>query len=164
MPDKTTRAAAAAFSKDGARACRGCRPLPGEAVAPPSRADDARRERRETGDSPCCCPAARRDGRPERGPARLALMAAPWAARGSGPGLDEFTVPAEKRRFLEGSRGRIQGLFEVRLAVLEAQGDWRPALPPPGQPPPAARIWVQLAGGGKAVRSAKVWGGERGRD
>ncbi|OXB67733.1 hypothetical protein ASZ78_010335 [Callipepla squamata] len=80
-------------------------------------------------------------------------MAARWAARGSGPGLDEFTVPAEKRRFLEGSRGRIQDLFEVRLAVLEAQGDWRP----PGQPLPAARIWVQLAGGGKAVRSAKEY-------
>lgn len=93
-------------------------------------------------------------------------MAARWAAHGPGPGLDEFTVPAEKRRFLEGSRGRIQGLFEVRLAVLEAQGDWRPALPPPGQPPPAARIWVQLAGGGKAVRSAKVrvQTGVRGRD
>ncbi|XP_072202358.1 NEDD4-binding protein 1 isoform X1 [Excalfactoria chinensis] len=84
-------------------------------------------------------------------------MAARGAARGSGPGLDEFTVPAEKRRFLEGSRGRIQGLFEVRLAVLEAQGDWRPAFPPPGQPPPAARIWVQLAGGGKAVRNAKEY-------
>ncbi|XP_075571194.1 NEDD4-binding protein 1 [Pelecanus crispus] len=85
-------------------------------------------------------------------------MAARWAARGSepGPGVDEFTVPAEKSRLLEGSRGRIEGLFEVRLAVLGAQGDWRPAIPPPG-PPPAARIWVQLAGGGKAVRSAKEY-------
>ncbi|KAM9183036.1 NEDD4-binding protein 1 isoform 1-T1 [Mergus octosetaceus] len=81
------------------------------------------------------------------------------AARGSqpGPGPDEFTVPAEKSRLLEGSRGRIEGLFEVRLAVLEAQEDWRAALPPPGRPPAAARIWVQLAGGGKAVRCAKEY-------
>ncbi|NXL02156.1 N4BP1 protein, partial [Mesembrinibis cayennensis] len=43
-------------------------------------------------------------------------MAARWAARGSQPGVDEFTVPAEKSRLLEGSRGRIEGLFEVRLA------------------------------------------------
>ncbi|NXA45513.1 N4BP1 protein, partial [Nothocercus julius] len=85
-------------------------------------------------------------------------MAAPRAARGPGPGLDEFTVPAEKSRFLEGCRGRIEGLFEVRLAVLGAQADWGPAgPPPPGPPPPAARIWVQLAGGGKAVRSAKEY-------
>uniref|UniRef100_A0A8C3C1S8 NEDD4-binding protein 1 n=1 Tax=Cairina moschata TaxID=8855 RepID=A0A8C3C1S8_CAIMO len=81
------------------------------------------------------------------------------AARGSrpGPGPDEFTVPAEKSRLLEGSRGRIEGLFEVRLAVLGAQEDWRAALPPPGRPPAAARIWVQLAGGGKAVRCAKEY-------
>ncbi|KAM9288927.1 NEDD4-binding protein 1 isoform 2-T2 [Morus bassanus] len=86
-------------------------------------------------------------------------MAARWAARGSQPGpeVDEFTVPAEKSRLLEGSRGRIEGLFEVRLAVPGAQGDWRPAIPPPGPPPAAARIWVQLAGGGKAVRSAKEY-------
>uniref|UniRef100_A0A8C8A4T3 NEDD4-binding protein 1 n=1 Tax=Otus sunia TaxID=257818 RepID=A0A8C8A4T3_9STRI len=86
-------------------------------------------------------------------------MAARWAARGSepGPGVDEFTVPAEKSRLLDGSRGRIEGLFEVRLAVLGAQGDWRSAIPPPGPPPAAARIWVQLAGGGKAVRSAKEY-------
>uniref|UniRef100_U3IY07 NEDD4-binding protein 1 n=1 Tax=Anas platyrhynchos platyrhynchos TaxID=8840 RepID=U3IY07_ANAPP len=81
------------------------------------------------------------------------------AARGSrpGPGPDEFTVPAEKSRLLEGSRGRIEGLFEVRLAVLGAQEDWRAALSPPGRPPAAARIWVQLAGGGKAVRCAKEY-------
>ncbi|NXL29520.1 N4BP1 protein, partial [Glaucidium brasilianum] len=86
-------------------------------------------------------------------------MAARWAARGSepGPGMDEFTVPAEKSRLLDDNRGRIEGLFEVRLAVLGAQGDWRPAIPPPGPPPAAARIWVQLAGGGKAVRSAKEY-------
>ncbi|XP_071612955.1 NEDD4-binding protein 1 [Heliangelus exortis] len=78
------------------------------------------------------------------------------AARGCEPGVDEFTIPAEKSRLLEGSWGRIEGLFEVRLAVLGVQGDWRPAVPPQG-PPPAARIWVQLAGGGKAVRSAKEY-------
>ncbi|XP_072728513.1 NEDD4-binding protein 1 [Ciconia boyciana] len=88
-----------------------------------------------------------------------ARWAARWAARGPelGPGVDEFTVPAEKSRLLEGNRGRIEGLFEVRLAVLGAQEDWRPAIPPPGSPPAAARIWVQLAGGGKAVRSAKEY-------
>ncbi|NXJ73152.1 N4BP1 protein, partial [Trogon melanurus] len=86
-------------------------------------------------------------------------MATRWVARGSEPGsgLDEFTVPAEKSRFLEGSRGRIKSLFEVRLAVLGAQGDWQPASPPPGPPSAAARIWVQLAGAGKAVRSAKEY-------
>ncbi|KAM6353534.1 NEDD4-binding protein 1 isoform 1-T11 [Alca torda] len=84
-------------------------------------------------------------------------MAARWAARGSEPGLDEFTVPAEKSRLLEGSLGRIEGLFEVRLAVLAAQGDWRPAIPPSAPPSAAARIWVQLTGGGKAVRSAKEY-------
>ncbi|NWU12269.1 N4BP1 protein, partial [Cephalopterus ornatus] len=82
-------------------------------------------------------------------------MAARRAPRGPAPAprLDEFTVPAEKSRLLERSRGRIEGLFEVRLAVLGAQGDWQPALPPPA----AARIWVQLAGGGKAVSSAKEY-------
>lgn len=80
--------------------------------------------------------------------------------------MDEFTVPAEKSRLLERSRGRIEGLFEVRLAVLGAQGDWRPALQPPNA---SARIWVQLEGCTKAVSSAKVrgragrWGrGQRG--
>ncbi|KAM6253150.1 NEDD4-binding protein 1 isoform 2-T2 [Porphyrio hochstetteri] len=80
-------------------------------------------------------------------------MAAHWAARGSGLGMDEFTVPVEKSRLLEGSRGRIEGLFEVRLAVLEVQGDWRPVIPQSA----AARIWVQLAGSVKAVRSAKEY-------
>ncbi|NWU89342.1 N4BP1 protein, partial [Upupa epops] len=84
-------------------------------------------------------------------------MAARRALRGSAPGLDEFTVPAEKSRLLEGSRGRIEGLFEVRLAVLDSQGDWRGAFPLSGPQPPAPRIWVQLAGGGKAVRSAKEY-------
>ncbi|NWS97519.1 N4BP1 protein, partial [Mionectes macconnelli] len=82
-------------------------------------------------------------------------MAARRAPRGPAPAprLDEFTVPAEKSWLLERSRGRIEGLFEVRLAVLGAQGDWQPT----PQPPAAARIWVQLAGGGKAVSSAKEY-------
>ncbi|NXM44166.1 N4BP1 protein, partial [Gymnorhina tibicen] len=83
-------------------------------------------------------------------------MAARRTLHGSalGPRVDEFTVPAEKSRLLERSRGRIEGLFEVRLAVLGAQGDWRPALPPSNA---SARIWVQLAGCTKAVRSAKEY-------
>ncbi|NXT78202.1 N4BP1 protein, partial [Zapornia atra] len=80
-------------------------------------------------------------------------MAARWAARGPELGMDEFTVPVEKSPLLEGSRGRIEGLFEVRLAVPEAQGDWRPVIPQSA----AARIWVQLAGSVKAVRSAKEY-------
>ncbi|NXV75709.1 N4BP1 protein, partial [Atlantisia rogersi] len=80
-------------------------------------------------------------------------MAARWAARGSELGMDEFTVPVEKSRLLEGSRGRIEGLFEVRLAVPEVQGDWRPVMPQSA----AARIWVQLSGSVKAVRSAKEY-------
>ncbi|NXN97192.1 N4BP1 protein, partial [Rhinopomastus cyanomelas] len=84
-------------------------------------------------------------------------MAARCALRGSAPGLDEFTVPAEKSRLLEGSRGRIEGLFEVRLSVLDSQWDWRGVLPASEPQPTAPRIWVQLAGGGKAVRSAKEY-------
>ncbi|NWU75097.1 N4BP1 protein, partial [Onychorhynchus coronatus] len=82
-------------------------------------------------------------------------MAARRAPRGPGPAprLDEFTVPADKSQLLERSRGRIEDLFEVQLAVLGAQGDWQPALSPPA----AARIWVQLAGEGKAVSSAKEY-------
>ncbi|NXL77765.1 N4BP1 protein, partial [Leptocoma aspasia] len=83
-------------------------------------------------------------------------MAARQAPHGSAPEprVDEFTVPAEKSRLLERSRGRIEGLFEVRLAVLGAQGDWRPALQPPNA---SARIWVQLAGCTKAMSSAKEY-------
>ncbi|XP_053843278.1 NEDD4-binding protein 1 isoform X3 [Vidua macroura] len=83
-------------------------------------------------------------------------MAARRTPRGSAPGpsVDEFTVPAEKSCLLERSRGRIEGLFEVRLAVLGAQGDWRPALQPPNA---SARIWVQLAGCTKAVSRAKEY-------
>ncbi|NXU38602.1 N4BP1 protein, partial [Drymodes brunneopygia] len=83
-------------------------------------------------------------------------MAARRTPHGSAPGpkVDEFTVPAEKSRLLERSRGRIEGLFEVRLAVLGAQGDWRPALTPPNA---SARIWVQLEGCTKAVSSAKEY-------
>ncbi|NXN85078.1 N4BP1 protein, partial [Bombycilla garrulus] len=83
-------------------------------------------------------------------------MAARRTSHGSSPEprVDEFTVPAEKSRLLEHSRGRIEGLFEVRLAVLGAQEDWRPALQPPNA---SARIWVQLAGCPKAVSSAKEY-------
>ncbi|NXB38877.1 N4BP1 protein, partial [Eulacestoma nigropectus] len=83
-------------------------------------------------------------------------MAARQTPHGSAPGprVDEFTVPAEKSRLLERSQGRIEGLFEVRLAVLGPQGDWRPSLPPPNA---SARIWVQLAGCAKAVSSAKEY-------
>ncbi|NXK17190.1 N4BP1 protein, partial [Arenaria interpres] len=81
-------------------------------------------------------------------------MAARWAARGSEPGLDEFTVPAEKSRLLEGSLGRIEGLFEVRLAVLGAQGDWRGARPPPG-PPAVSPALLTGARGTKGRRSAE---------
>ncbi|NXD21822.1 N4BP1 protein, partial [Spelaeornis formosus] len=83
-------------------------------------------------------------------------MASHRTPQGSAPGpkMDEFTVPAEKSRLLERSRGRIEGLFEVRLAVLGPQGDWRSALQPPSA---AARIWVQLAGCAKAVSSAKEY-------
>ncbi|NXB81919.1 N4BP1 protein, partial [Donacobius atricapilla] len=83
-------------------------------------------------------------------------MAARRTPHGSAPGprVDEFTVPAEKSSLLERSRGRIEGLFEVRLAVLGAQGDWRPALL---SPTASARIWVQLAGCTKAVSSAKEY-------
>ncbi|XP_063266713.1 NEDD4-binding protein 1 [Prinia subflava] len=83
-------------------------------------------------------------------------MAARRTPHGSAPEprVDEFTVPAEKSRLLERSRGRIEGLFEVRLAVLEAQEDWRPALQPPSA---SARIWVQLAGCTKAVSTAKEY-------
>ncbi|NXA77191.1 N4BP1 protein, partial [Thryothorus ludovicianus] len=83
-------------------------------------------------------------------------MAACQTPHGSAPEhrVDEFTVPAEKSRLLERSRGRIEGLFEVQLALLGAQGDWRPALQPPNA---SARIWVQLAGCTKAVSSAKEY-------
>ncbi|XP_065518322.1 NEDD4-binding protein 1 isoform X2 [Lathamus discolor] len=45
-------------------------------------------------------------------------MAARWAARGFEPWLDEFTVPAEKSCVLEGSRGRIECLFEEYIKGL----------------------------------------------
>lgn len=61
--------------------------------------------------------------------------------------LDEFTAPAEKAALLERSRGRIEGLFGVSLAVLGALGSEEP-LP--------ARIWLQLRGAQEAVHSAKV--------
>lgn len=104
---------------------------------------------------------ARSDGRRRRRP-RAALMAAPEAGgSGSGPVLDEFTAPAEKSGFLERSRGRIASLFGARLAVLGAPDGWSPA-GPSGPCPRSDRIWLQLAGGRRAVLSAKVtargWG------
>ncbi|XP_007533737.2 NEDD4-binding protein 1 [Erinaceus europaeus] len=62
--------------------------------------------------------------------------------------LDEFTAPAEKAALLERSRGRIEGLFGVSLAVLGALGSEEP-LP--------ARIWLQLQGKQEAVHSAKEY-------
>ncbi|KAM8773798.1 NEDD4-binding protein 1 [Rhynchonycteris naso] len=62
--------------------------------------------------------------------------------------LDEFTAPAEKAALLERSRGRIEGLFGVSLAVLGALGTEQP-LP--------ARIWLQLRGAQEAVHSAKEY-------
>lgn len=61
--------------------------------------------------------------------------------------LDEFTAPAEKAELLEQSRGRIEGLFGVNLAVLGALG---------AEEPLPARIWLQLCGAQEAVHSAKV--------
>lgn len=61
--------------------------------------------------------------------------------------LDEFTAPAEKAALLEQSRGRIEDLFGVSLAVLGALG---------AEEPLPARIWLQLRGEQEAVHSAKV--------
>ncbi|KYO27277.1 NEDD4-binding protein 1 isoform X2 [Alligator mississippiensis] len=84
-------------------------------------------------------------------------MAAPEAGgSGSGPVLDEFTAPAEKSGFLERSRGRIASLFGARLAVLGAPDGWSPA-GPSGPCPRSDRIWLQLAGGRRAVLSAKEY-------
>ncbi|XP_027947038.1 NEDD4-binding protein 1 isoform X2 [Eumetopias jubatus] len=62
--------------------------------------------------------------------------------------LDEFTAPAEKAALLERSRGRIEGLFGVSLAVLGALG---------AEEPLPARIWLQLRGAQEAVHSAKEY-------
>ncbi|KAM4801034.1 NEDD4-binding protein 1 isoform X2 [Urocitellus parryii] len=62
--------------------------------------------------------------------------------------LDEFTAPAEKAALLERSRGRIEGLFGVNLAVLGALG---------AEEPLPARIWLQLRGVQEAVHSAKEY-------
>lgn len=62
--------------------------------------------------------------------------------------LDEFTAPAEKAALLERSRGRIEGLFGVSLAVLGALG---------AEEPLPARIWLQLLGAQEAVHSAKEY-------
>ncbi|KAL1784008.1 NEDD4-binding protein 1 [Sigmodon hispidus] len=62
--------------------------------------------------------------------------------------LDEFTAPAEKAALLERSRGRIEALFGVGLAVLGALG---------AEEPLPARIWLQLRGAQDAVHSAKEY-------
>lgn len=62
--------------------------------------------------------------------------------------LDEFTAPAAKAALLERSRGRIEGLFGVSLAVLGALG---------AEEPLPARIWLQLRGARGAVHSAKEY-------
>ncbi|EHB12492.1 NEDD4-binding protein 1 [Heterocephalus glaber] len=62
--------------------------------------------------------------------------------------LDEFTAPAAKAALLERSRGRIEGLFGVSLAVLGALG---------AEEPLPARIWLQLRGSRGAVHSAKEY-------
>ncbi|XP_012662327.1 NEDD4-binding protein 1 [Otolemur garnettii] len=62
--------------------------------------------------------------------------------------LDEFTAPAEKAALLERSRGRIESLFGVSLAVLGALG---------AEEPLPARIWLQLRGAQEAVHSAKEY-------
>ncbi|EMP35931.1 NEDD4-binding protein 1 [Chelonia mydas] len=84
-------------------------------------------------------------------------MAAPGAADGPVPVLDEFTAPAEKSRFLEKSRGRIQSLFGVRLAVLGAPGGWSPSGQIPGSGPATDRIWLRLSGDKETVRSAQEY-------
>ncbi|XP_073163810.1 NEDD4-binding protein 1 isoform X6 [Lepidochelys kempii] len=84
-------------------------------------------------------------------------MAAPGAADGPAAVLDEFTAPAEKSRFLEKSRGRIQSLFGVRLAVLGAPGGWCPSGQTPGSGPATDRIWLRLSGDKETVRSAKEY-------
>ncbi|KAM6222431.1 NEDD4-binding protein 1 [Rhynchocyon petersi] len=62
--------------------------------------------------------------------------------------LDEFTAPADKAALLEQSRGRIEGLFGVSLAVLGSLGSEEP-LP--------ERIWLQLRGAQETVHSAKEY-------
>uniref|UniRef100_A0A6J0TAC7 NEDD4-binding protein 1 n=1 Tax=Pogona vitticeps TaxID=103695 RepID=A0A6J0TAC7_9SAUR len=100
----------------------------------------------------------------------------PKEGRGGGLGapalLDEFTAPAEKSGCLERSRGCIERLFRVRLAILGAlSGGW---FPPRGCPGPATtptttpqgaagapadgrRIWLSLWGEKEAVRGAKEY-------
>ncbi|XP_053127407.1 NEDD4-binding protein 1 isoform X2 [Hemicordylus capensis] len=89
-----------------------------------------------------------------------AAAAAAAFASSSPPVLDEFTAPAEKSGFLERSRGRVERLFRVRLAVLGALnsggGGWAPL--EAGSPQPAGRrIWLSLLGEPQGVRSAKEY-------
>ncbi|XP_026569737.1 NEDD4-binding protein 1 [Pseudonaja textilis] len=70
--------------------------------------------------------------------------------------LDEFTAPAEKSGFLERSRGGLERLFGVRLALLEAAGGglvggWAPS------DTGGRRIWLSLLGEREHVRSAKEY-------
>ncbi|KAM4833454.1 NEDD4-binding protein 1 [Thomomys bottae] len=86
-----------------------------------------------------------RGRRRRRSPALPREAAPAMAARAV---LDEFTAPAEKAALLERSRGRIEGLFGVSLAVLGALG---------AEEPLPARIWLQLRGAQEAVHSAKEY-------
>ncbi|XP_077165984.1 NEDD4-binding protein 1 [Paroedura picta] len=76
-------------------------------------------------------------------------------AGGPRPVLDEFTAPAEQGGFLERSRGGVERLFGVRLAVLREPGGggggaaWTPR--------DERRIWLSLFGDRESVRSAKEY-------
>nr|XP_056718352.1 NEDD4-binding protein 1 [Euleptes europaea] len=127
-----------------------------------------------------CCAGSRRarggDGRrrPEELPpvpaaspgaplmAAFAAAAAPsegGSAGGARPVVDEFTAPAEKGGFLERSRGGIERLFRVRLAVVGALGGgaWAPLEAGRPRPDDGRRIWLSLLGEAESVRSAKEY-------
>ncbi|XP_048372179.1 NEDD4-binding protein 1 [Sphaerodactylus townsendi] len=87
--------------------------------------------------------------------------AAPSEGRSPGgarPVLDEFTAPAKKSDFLERSRGGIERLFRVRLAVLGTLGGgaWEP-LGVGRTPHDERRIWLSLLGDPESVRNAKEY-------
>uniref|UniRef100_A0A8C0N6K1 NEDD4-binding protein 1 n=1 Tax=Canis lupus familiaris TaxID=9615 RepID=A0A8C0N6K1_CANLF len=107
---------------------------------------EARRPRGPTPPDGLGCSGGTLRGRRRRRPPAPPREAAPaMAARAV---LDEFTAPAEKAALLERSRGRIEGLFGVSLAVLGALG---------AEEPLPARIWLQLRGAQEAVHSAKEY-------